>query len=461
MEKFKKLFDARVSYLLLFGVLAAFVSCQEDSLMLRGSDCSILSMSIVDGQDTFYVKTYPDSLVAIVDFKTDMENAVVDLRISEGAVIVPSIEDVEDWSRPMQFTVTSASGDASQVYSYIFRRETISKSYCRENVYLTAQEDVNEFGSKGYVRVRSIVINEREEGGITDLSPLASIQEIDNNLTIKGYSGKDVVLDNLMKVASFDIKVPSVENISMKSLVDINNLYIGQINEEFSTNYPSIDSLAHMDFSALKHIKGNLILSFFNMDENYSVSGFENLEQVDGDVVFSFNTKDFKTFSKLTSLRGFTVQGTVQSFEGLENIKEVKATFITNFLRGAQSLLPFAPEKIHSVSLRSSQSLTSLDFCKNLTEIYDFEISGGYTFTSLAGMENIKVITNGLYIKYTQIENLDALNNLESVGSILKFQYNTKLSDFSGLKKCLETFDGEWDVTGNAQNPTVDEVLNN
>lgn len=96
MEKFKKLFDARVSYLLLFGVLAAFVSCQEDSLMLRGSDCSILSMSIVDGQDTFYVKTYPDSLVAIVDFKTDMENAVVDLRISEGAVIVPSIEDVED-----------------------------------------------------------------------------------------------------------------------------------------------------------------------------------------------------------------------------------------------------------------------------------------------------------------------------------------------------------------------------
>lgn len=446
------------------GILAASIgimtfSCQQDSLILSGDDCSVLSMSIISGTDTFYVKTYPDSLVAVVDVNTDMNNVDVALQLSEGAVMTPSAESVSDWTQPYTFTVTSANGKSVKEYSYHFRREAIT-SYCRDNVYLKTQSEVNEFGAKGYVRVRSIVVNESEKGGITDLSPLASIEAIDNNLTVKGYSGEELILDNLVKVASFDIRVPSIVTISMKNLTDINNLYIGQINEEFTMADSSIDSLANIDFSSLEHIKGSLILSFFNFAQGYAISGFDNLSQVDGDILLNLNTEHLKTFSNLKKIRGIQMGGTIKSFEGFENIEEVTGTFITNYLRGSASLLPFAPKKMHSIILRGSQTLESLDFLKNLTELYDLEISGGFKFKTLSGMESLKTITHGLFIKQTQIANLDELSGLESVGSVIKFTNNNRLADFSGIKNCLKNFDGEWIVENNKVNPTIDDILN-
>ncbi len=149
------------------------------------------------------------------------------------------------------------------------------------------------------------------------------------------------------------------------------------------------------------------------------------------------------------------------SFEGLENLKEVTTLFATNYLRGGTTYYPFQPEILYNVSLKGVQSLTSLEFLNNITELNSIEISGAYPITSLSGLENLKTINHGLFLSQTQISNLDELSNVDHIGNIISIQNNRMLDNYEGLKNALESFDGDWVVRGNKTNPTIEEILNN
>lgn len=455
--KSRKIFRTLWLMLAGFAILQSLVSCNKElDLGLKGTDCSVLSFKLKSGEDVLIAGVFSESIILTADYDRDLTSMTAEVVLSEGASMSPDPASISDWSSDMEFKVTSADGAVEKTYSYIVKREAV-ESYCQEDIYLRTQDEVSEFGSHNYRRVRSIVICDSEDSQITDLSPLNSLEVVDKNLTVKGFHGKEVRFDNLISVSTLDILSASIESVMADKLSEVNNLYIGYISEE--QVFGQIDSLAHSSFPSVKKIKGNFVLRFINTDPDFSIGGFENLESVDGDIIFSFPTKNYKTFSKLVKVNNIQIGGRVESLEGFENLKEITGLFCTDFLSGVESLLPFCPEKVHSMSLRNNQQFNTLDFCKNLTEIYEFEISGASRLVDLKGLENLKRVENGIYIKYTNIKNVDELSGLEFVGGTIKFNYNTQLEDFSGLRKCLEEFDGEWDVRGNKLNPTIEEVL--
>ena len=457
----KRILKTAVCLVISIITLGSLQSCSDDDdLNLSGVDCSILSLNLKSGDKVLPVQIYKDSMVVVADYNQELSDMTAEFELSEGATVTPDISTVKDWSAPMSFTVISADENYKKTYSYNIKREAID-SYCKENVYLTTQQEVNEFGKFNYARVRSIVINDNKDNQITDLTPLNSIVKVDKNFTVEGFHGETVALDNLKEVATLDINSESIHNISARSISEINNLYIGFISGEINKSRELMDSVANLNFESLKKIKGNLWMRFYNGREDFAVHGFDNLESIDGDIVFKYPTAHFKTFSKLTKVKNLQVCNIVKSFEGLQNIKEVTGEFSTYFLIGIESLLPFAPEKIHTIRLLSNQQFNSFDFCKNLTKVHEIEVVGGYKIESLAGLENLREVEKGIKIQQTRIKNLDGIKNLEHVGEFITIKYNKNLEDFSGLKKALQNFDGEWDVSGNRTNPTIDEILNN
>lgn len=448
------------SSIALFLILSLLSSCQKGpDFLLDGIDTSVISFSLKSGDEILDAYIYPSSIVIRTDYNTDLSDAVCEIELSEGATISPDITTIKDWSNQLEFTVTSANGLNSKVYTYSVERASIG-SYYQEHVYLRTQDEVIQFGTHNYTRVKSIIISDSEENQITDLSPLQSIITIDKNLTIKGYHGKEVILDNLTSVSTFDILSKDVQSISMESLHDVVNLYIGTISEEQNTS-PTADSLGVTNFPSLQHVKGNLVLNFRNYNEGYAISGFENLSKIDGDIVFNFQSVHLKTFSNITKVRSLQLGGTIMSFEGLENLKEVTTLFATSYLRGGTTYYPFQPDKLYNVSLKGVQSLTSLEFLNNITELNSIEINGAYPITSLSGLENLKTINHGLFLAQTQISNLDELSNVDHIGNIISIQNNRMLDNYEGLKNALESFDGDWVIIGNKTNPTIEEILNN
>ena len=437
---------------------AGLQSCSDDDIIpFESADCSITSLTLKAGDKVLCPTIFKDSLELTADYDQDLSNMEVQFELSEGATVSPDLATIKDWSQSMEFVVTSSDKTAQKTYRYNVRREII-EGVCDRDVYLTTQNEVNEFGKNNYRRVRSIIINDSEEDQITDLSSLNSIISVDKNFTIKNYHGKDVLLDNLMDVATLDITSKPIERISAAKLNDIVNLYIGYISEDQNAGI-LLDSLSVTNFPSLTRIKGNFGMFFFNRNQDFNISGFENLESVGGDIVFQFPTKNLKTFSKITKVGNLQIGGRVGSFEGFENIKEITGTFTTNFLQGVKSLLPFAPEKVHAISLNNCQQFNTLDFCKNITKLYSFSIGGAYALHSLEGLENLREIEDGFYMRYTSVKNLDQLSNLERIGNTIKITFNNSLEDFSGLKKCLTNFDGSWIVNGNRKNPTIEDIL--
>lgn len=455
--KSRKIFRTLWLMLAGFAILQSLVSCNKElDLGLKGTDCSVLSFKLKSGEDVLVAGVFSESIILTADYDRDLTSMTAEVVLSEGASMSPDPASISDWSSDMEFKVTSADGAVEKTYSYVVKREAV-ESYCQEDIYLRTQDEVSEFGTHNYRRVRSIVICDSEDSQITDLSPLNSLEVVDKNLTVKGFHGKEVRFDNLISVSTLDILSASIESVMADKLTEVNNLYIGYISEEQTSG--QIDSLANIDFSSIEKIKGNFILRFSNSNPEFCVEGFDNLESVDGDIVFSFSTKNYKTFSRLTKVNNIQIGGRVGSMEGFENLKEIAGVFSTNYLNGVESLLPFCPEKVNAISLLGCQQFNNMEFCKNLTELNALEIGGAYRLADLKGLENLRRIESGLYIKYTSIVNLDELSNLEYVGEIVSLNFNSKLEDFSGLKKCLENFDGTWDLRGNKQNPTIDEVL--
>ena len=74
------------------------------------------------------------------------------------------------------------------------------------------------------------------------------------------------------------------------------------------------------------------------------------------------------------------------------------------------------------------------EFAKNQYEIIhgDLVLDG---VNDLSGLSSLRQIDGHLMISYTELENLDGLENLEHIGGILHFQFNEQLSDISALSQ--------------------------
>lgn len=445
-------------HIIFSGLAVLLASCdKEQPLNLEGSDCSIVSFSIIsDNASPVEAKIYPDRITAVFDYNFDFSEAAVEFSLSEGATISPDPNTI-DLSKDNTFIVTSASGESSQEYSYSVQFDSM-ESYCKKNIYLQSQSEVDEFGKNNYTRVFSIVINGTEENPITDLSPLGSLLFIDHNFTVKGFQGQEIKMDNLQKVSSIDIVADTLETISFGNITETDNIMIGFLNEGQTT--PSAVRISAIDFNKLEIINNNFVL-YLNTTEEYDDTGFNSLREINGEAIMSlYNETNLKFLSNLTQVNHISISGgKITSLEGLDNLKTINGTFSLQYLSQLTEIEMLRPKTIRNISITSCTKLTNLNCLNLISELETISITGAQSLTDISGLSGIKRINNGLYFRYSGLTNLDALSGLEYVGNTILFNYNSALEDFTGLKQCLENFDGTYDVKGNKSNPSIDDII--
>lgn len=220
-------------------------------------------------------------------------------------------------------------------------------------------------------------------------------------------------------------------------------------------------ALKALDFRALKRIYGDFVVNgAFNEDPDFALRGFEALETLDGEAVLRFSSADLRAFSSLKSVNHLSMSGSVSSFAGFENLKEIKGVLTFNMLLSPATIEGFRPDKVWAINLKSLQTLENLSFLENVTSMYALIIQGGYCLKSLEGLERLRTLEDELYLTMVGITDLDPLSNLEHVGRAITLRGNSRLTDFSGLKRCLGNYTGTWAVQSNGANPTIEEILN-
>lgn len=450
-----KLFKTHI----IISVLAAILtSCEkEQPIKLDGNDCSIVSFSIIPHDASpVEAEIYPDKIIAVFDYNFDFSNATVEFVLSEGANISPDPKDV-DLSQENTFIVTSANGESTKKYSYSAQYDS-KESYCKENIYLQSQSEVDQFGKNNYTRVFSIVINGTEDNPITDLSPLNSILFIDHNFTVKGFQGENIIMDNLKQVSSVDIIADTLNTISFGNVTTIDNVMIGILNEEQTST--SAITVSKIDFNKLKVVNNNFVV-YLNTTEAFDNTGFDSLNKVYGETVLSLiNQSDFGLFSQINEVNHFNISGgKMENLKGLENLKTINGILKLQFLNQLTETSGFSPETVGTIYISNCSKLKEINCFSNIKETTTVSISGVPSLKDISGLSGIKKINDGLFFRWAGVTNLDALSGLEYVGNTILFNYNSSLEDFSGLKQCLQNFNGTYDVKGNKKNPSIDEIL--
>lgn len=445
-------------HIIFSGLAVLLASCdKEQPLNLEGSDCSIVSFSIIsDNASPVEAKIYPDRITAVFDYNFDFSEATVEFTLSEGATISPDPNTI-DLSKDNTFIVTSANGELTKKYSYSAQFDSM-ESYCKENIYLQSQSEVDEFGKNNYTRVFSIVINGTEENPITDLSPLGSLLFIDHNFTVKGFQGQEIKMDNLQKVSSIDIVADTLETISFSNITETDNIMVGILNEEQAST--TAITVSKLDFNKLEAVNNNFVL-YLNTTDQFDDTGFNSLKKIYGETILSLiNQTDFQLFKQLEEVNQFSISGgKMENLGGLEKLKTIRGTMRLQFLNQLTETTGFNPETVGTIFISNCTKLKEINCFSQINETTTVSISGVNALNDISGLSGIKRINEGLFFRWSGINNLDALSGLEYVGSTILFNFNSSLEDFSGLKKCLENFDGTYDVRGNKSNPSIDEII--
>lgn len=436
-----------VLFALALALSAVVVSCSDDcdDLPVYGTDANITSLSVTASDVTTSAMVRGDSVILITDGFNDLTDATATVTLSEGASISPLPETITDWSIPHDFTVTSANGKVTRTYHYVVLKDAVE---------LSTQEEVNAFGANHPTWAGNIVIQDSEESQITDLSPLASLKKVEYGLTIASCHATEVSLPELVSANSIVIDGSTIESISIPRISRLSNLRLG-----YSTR---LSALKTLNFESLKHIYCDFVLKCASSGTpDFAISGFENLETIDGETVLQFYSANMKAFKSLKSVNHLYMEGTITSFAGLENLKEIRGVFTTSYLRCDASMEGLRPDKVWSINFKGIQTLQNMRVLENVTSMHALILQGGYSVKSLEGLENLRTIEDELYISQLgSITDLNPLSKLEHVGRAITFIYNTKLTDFSGLKLCLRNFNGSWTVRSNGANPTIQEILN-
>lgn len=250
---------------------------------------------------------------------------------------------------------------------------------------------------------------------LTSLTGLENLEVVGGTLAIGNYMENltDIsALSNLKACKGISLSEIGVSTLSaFSNITEIERLQIGRLHQ--ITSLEGLNNLATVNE-----------ISIGNNEKLENIDALMNINEVSGYIALSDN-------SALTSL------------SGLSNLTTVKGYFNIGFLP----------------ALRNLQGL------ENLTSVVDGLAIGGSDPTkkmldSLEGLDNFSYSESTVTVQNTNITNVDALRNLNSVWGIT-FAYNSNLSDYCGLNSSLLNSGLNYSVFNNAYNPTLDNLINN
>ncbi len=175
-------------------------------------------------------------------------------------------------------------------------------------------------------------------------------------------------------------------------------------------------------------IIGNLIF-LTSGESNMNMSGFSNIESVQGDIVFQSNNSftNFIGFENLDSLHGSLIieNSSLTTFEGLENLKYIGNDFQVE----------------SSSNFSGYDHLTSLNFIGG-----SFWLNNDLSIQNFNGLEQLTYIGESFVVFESSLLSFQGLSSLQTIGGYVTFQGN-QFTDFSGLNN-LESIEDALNIIG-------------
>lgn len=360
-----------------------------------------------------------------------------------------------------------------------------------ENIALSSQEEVVEFGANNYNRIAGRM---DITGTVSDLSPLESIVILDgslrirNTINLQNFEG----LNNLKIIGNFFSTGLWIENnTSLESLSGLNNLETTR-GEMYIKNNDNLINLEGLD-SFFAIIDGDF--SIRDCDGLQSLTGIENLQYISGSFVLINNStvQNINGLEGITSLDRVSIynNSSLANLDGLSNVTTISQaiTILNNDnlndlsafqnlntvrhigiedndalidLRGFNNL-----NTIEGLGIRNNSNLTSLNGIENLNSLKSLTIESNTSLINIEGLNGLTSIIGSSYPininNNTNLNSLTGLENLTQVEGFIQIFSNSTLSDFCALKNLFVNGNHSGDIyfAENLNNPTEEEIVNN
>lgn len=283
-------------------------------------------------------------------------------------------------------------------------------------IVLTSQEQINNFGKEEYFGVgNGLIISENQAGDIIDLRPLSSVNFVTGSLRIRNNEKLTSLagLENLNKVVG-NLEIEN--NNSLESLNSLSNLASVLWDIEIHGN----ESLIQLNaLPSLDSVGGEI--RFIWNDNLKTIDGFNNVRIIEDGLFFQSNSslESIFGFESIVRLGGLGVSGCpkLQVFECVKEIEVIDGLF----------------------SLSNNSLLFNLSSLNKLRNIYG----------------------NLIVSNCHSISSLSFLSNLNFIDGDVEIASNYNLQDFCGLKKLLlnDQFTGNVNIHNNFTNPEPESIV--
>lgn len=321
---------------------------------------------------------------------------------------------------------------------------------------LSTQQEVNDFMTFSFTDINGnlIIGDEGNYTDITDLSPLASIVSISEDLKIIG-------------------------NENLQSLTDMNNItHVG--NSLRIENNPSLTSLQGFTnlttLESLHIIENNALTSLAGCENFTSIT---NVNIADNDALTSLT--GFSNTINIQLLLNIIGNDALTSLQGIDtfNLTSQNDLWISNnssltSLQGIESI-----NAVRFLRIQNNNALSSLAYLGNLTSVLDIDINDNDALTNLEGLGQLQarsllVSNNDALVSLNGIENITITGSTFSLVNIGVRQWegdcggyidgpNPNLTNLCALTSVL--INSNWNnnycvvINNNAYNPTPQDII--
>lgn len=318
----------------------------------------------------------------------------------------------------------------------------ISAQTYNGNVALLSQTDINDFGAFNYTEINGdLTIDNTDDGTITDLSPLYTINSVinltitvcPNLVNLNGLSGLlDIYGDLYVAGNSALTNLDGLSNLSILegSLTVINNNSLGNFCGLFNLLAPP-----------------NGLVGTYTLNNNLGNPTQQQI--IDNEVCAFIGDVTLTSQAEVNAFGASNYGGITESLTIRESVPG-NITDLTPLLT-----LTFVGANLE---VSNNSALTNLSGLSNISSLGNsLTIDNNGLLANLDGLSNLTIISNDLSVtNNAELTNLDGLSGITSVGGSLMIVSNLLLTNLDGLSSIINVSSGSINVNNNASLKNLD-----
>lgn len=311
------------------------------------------------------------------------------------------------------------------------------------NLNFTTQQEVEEFGAKGYTKVSGYMYINNIDNKITDLTPFSSLRSVDN-LNIKNIVSDSLFgLHNIETINSLWLKNVTLESLSAFSKMTV--MYL--------LNFDNINTL-----KGLKNLKCVELLTVTNSSALKSLEGLESLVEANTIQLLDLNIENLDGLSSLKTVGSLYLSSKRLKLVHLESLLTLST--LSLYVESAYELklpnLVMANEvtivgSLKKVDLRKLERIDKKLTLQGLNLVDDFSLPilktvGDLSFNNcnfkVVDWKNLEKITGNLTISSCNDWETISMEGLTQIGGNIDISYCTSLKYLRNFS-LLQTIGGD------------------